>query len=215
MKRVWMPVAFLVVAALALGAIAFIFSVNQQNWASTDNAELLAPTYQVVAPLSGRVTHWTSRLPGTSIAAGDAIGTIAGAKGSLALRAPHGGRFVGNYAFAGDLVAQGQTVALVADLHAAYVLAYVDESSAGSIRRGQTADLRFASAPQTLVVGRVTRVYPAVASITWPVPTLSTGQAFSKSAQWVPVRIQLPRGGPARYIGMSASVRIAIGGGGS
>ena len=137
------------------------------------------------------------------------------AGGSLRLVTPHGGRLVGDYGYPGELVAQGQEVALVADLSRAYVLAYVDEGGAGHLRKGQTADLRFASRPDTVVQGKVARIYPAVASIVWPVPAMSQGQAFSKSAQWVPVRIALPNGANVpRYLGMSVSVRIAIGGGG-
>ncbi len=216
MKRLWMPIAFLVLAALGMGAIALNFNINNQDWASSDNAELLAPTYAVMAPAAGRVTRWTSLLPGSRVQAGTELGAMQTQAGSVVLRATHRGRFVGDFAFTGDMVTQGQEVALVADLSQAYVLAYVDEGSAGSIRAGQTADMRFANAPNSLVVGHVQRVYPSVASIVWPVPTLSEGQAFSKQSQWVPVRIALPQGGSlARYMGMSVSVRIAIGGGGS
>ncbi len=216
MKRLWMPIAFLVLAALGMGAIALNFNINRQDWASTDNAELLAPTYAVMAPAAGRVTGWTSLLPGSPMRKGTEIGTLQTRTGSVSLRTSHRGRFVGDFAYAGDIVAQGQEVALVADLSQAYVLAYVDEGSAGSIKVGQIADMRFASAPKSLVVGHVQRIYPAVASIVWLVPTLNQGHAFSRQSQWVPVRIALPKGdGVARYLGMSASVRIAIGGGGS
>ena len=215
-RRLWMPVGFLALAAAGLGAVALTFSVNQKDWASSDNAELQAPIYAVMAPQSGRITSWTSRLPGSRMAVGDAIGTLTGAGGATVLRAPHAGWLVGDYAYLGDIVAQGQEVALVADLSQAYVLAYVDEDSAGSLRIGQTADMRFANAPGNLVVGRVQRILPAVAAIVWPVPTLSQGQAFAKQSQWVPVRIALPRSDAVqRYLGMSVSVRIAIGGGGS
>ncbi len=216
MKRLWMPIAFLVLAALGMAAIAFNFSINRQDWASTDNAELVAPTYAVMTPQAGRIGRWTSRDPGSRVQAGTELGVLQGVTGSVVLRAPHVGRFVGDYAYAGDLVSQGQEVALIADLGRAYVLAYVDEDSAGGIRVGQTADMRFASDPGSLVVGHVERIYPAVASVVWPVPSLSTGQAFSKSAQWVPVKISMPASSSVgRYLGMSASVRIAIGGGGS
>jgi multidrug resistance efflux pump len=217
MKRpLWMPLTFLALAALGLVAIALTFSVNQKDWASTDNAELTAPTYAVMAPQSGRITSWTSHLPGSRLALGDAIGTVAGAAGGMVLRAPHKGWFVGDYAYQGDIVAQGQQVALVADLSQAYVLAYVDEGRSGSLHVGEIADMRFANAPNTLVVGHVQRILPAVASIVWPVPTLTQGQAFSRQSQWVPVRIALPRSDSVlRYLGMSVSVRIAIGGGGS
>ncbi len=211
-----MPVAFLVLAALAMVAITVDFNVNHQDWASSDNAELMAPTYAVMAPASGRVTAWTSRMPGSRLGTGERLGTLATQQGTIVLTVPHSGRLVGDYAYSGDIVAQGQEVALIADLRRAYVLAYVTETSAGKIRAGQTADLHFADEPGTLVVGTVRHVYPAVASVVWPVPSLALSQAYSKQAQWVPVSISLPSGySLRRYLGMSASVRIAIGGGGS
>ncbi len=211
-----MPIAFLVLAALGMAAITLNFNINRQDWASSDNAELVAPTYPVMAPAAGRIGQWTTQEPGSRVQADAVLGVLQGASGNVVLRMPHRGRFVGDYAYLGDLVSQGQEVAMIADLGQAYVLAYVDEGSAGGIRVGQTADMRFASDPSHLVVGHVARIDPAVASIVWPVPTPTGGQAFSKSAQWVPVRISLPASSNvARYLGMSASVRIAIGGGGS
>lgn len=216
MKRLWMPIAFLVLAALGMVAIYFTFNTNQQNWASSDNAELVAPTYMVMAPQAGRIVEWSSRLPGSLVQEGTRLGVLQGAAGNSVLQFPHVGRFIGDYAYQGDLVSQGQEVAMVADLTQAYVLAYVDEGNAGSIRIGQTADMRFTSDPTDLVVGHVQRIEPAVASIVWPVPTLAESQAFSQVTQWVPVEISLPQGNSLkRYLGMSASVRIAIGGGGS
>ena len=216
MKRLWLPIAFLVLAALAMVAIMVIFNVNRQAFTSSDNAELVAPTYAVVAPAAGRMTAWTSHMPGSPLVAGERLGTLATQQGEVVLRVPHAGRLVGDYAYWGASVAQGQEVALIADLRRAYVLAYVTETSAGKIKPGQAADLRFADEPGTLVVGTVWHVYPAVASVVWPVPSLTLSRAFSQQAQWVPVSISLPRSySLRRYLGMSASVRIAIGGGGS
>ena len=216
MKRPWPPLVFLILGVLGGVAIALGYSSDQSRWATAVTAEVWAPTYQAAPRASGLVTSWRATLPGRPVSAGAAFGELAGASGRERLLAPHAGTLVGSFGYQGDLVQTGQELALVADLSRPYVLAYVDESDAGKLARGQTADVTFASAPGKVIKGKVARIYPAVAEMIWPLPALSSGQNFSKSAQWVPVRIDFPQSAAVpRFLGMTASVRIAISGGGS
>ncbi|MDA8345303.1 MAG: efflux RND transporter periplasmic adaptor subunit [Thermaerobacter sp.] len=216
MRSPWAPIAFLVLGLLGGVAIALGYSADQRQWATSLNAEVWAPTYQVSPQADGLVTSWQPARAGGSIASGAHLGVLQGQGRSEILRAPHSGKLVGDFGYQGDLVQSGQELALVADLHSPYVLAYIDESYAGKLATGQQADVTFASDPGRTVLGKVARIYPAVAQIIWPLPQVSSGTNFSKSAQWVPVRIDFPQGASVPgYLGMTATVRIAIGGGGS
>jgi len=216
MKRIWLPVCFLGLAGLATICVAIGFAVGRANWASTDNAQVWAPIYQVVPGAAGRIVRWTPPQAGGVIARGAVLGEVEAATGVQVLRAPHQGRLVGDFGYVGALVQSGQEVAMLADLQHPYVLAYIDETSATHLREGETADVRFADDPGRLVSGTLAKIYPAVAQVVWPLPATSTGASYSKQAQWVPVRITFPSGTAVPgYIGMSASVRISIGGGGS
>ncbi len=216
MRRAVAPLVFLVLGILGGVALALGYANDQRNWATTQNAELWAPTYEVAPKAAGLVTAWQGTTPGATVASGARIGTVAGSGGSEALRAPHAGRLVGDFGYQGDLVQSGQELAVVADMGRPYVLAYIDEADAGKLKVGEQADVTFASAPGNSVQGKVARIYPAVAEIIWPLPQLQSNASFSKQAQWVPVRIDFPQDSAVpRYLGMSATVRIAIGGSGS
>lgn len=211
MRRWLFAVLYLGIGLAGLVAIVLWFQYARRTWITSQNAEVWAPTYALTAPVAGRVTAWTSQLPGSRMRAGQVLGTLQTVAGPVQLRAPHAGRLVGDFGYRGQLVQPGQEIALVADMGQGYVLAYVDESEASSLRVGQTADIYPASEPGTKRRGTVEKIYPAVASVTWPLPSIQTG-AYSQQAQWVPVRLRI-QGRGALYLGGTVTVGIWIGGG--
>ncbi len=216
MRSPWPPLVFLLLGIAGGVAIFLSYTSDAAHWATSQNAEVWAPTYQVAPPSAGLVTSWDTRSPGSYVATGARLGAVQGQTGETALRAPHSGTLVSAFGYRGALVQSGQELALLAELGRPYVIAYVGESDAGKLAPGQQVDVTFASNPGKTVQGSVARVYPAVAEITWPLPAIATSSSFSKQVQWVPVRIDFPQGAAVpRYLGMSATVRIAIGGGGS
>lgn len=211
MSRRLFAVLYLGLGLLGFAAIGLWFAHAHRTSITTDNAEVWAPTYTVQAPAGGRVVRWTSLLPGSRVQRGQILGQIATAGGLADLRAPHAGRLLGDYGYVGRLVSAAQQLALIGDTGRSYVLAYVDESQAGPLALGERVDLHPAVAPSATLRGTVARIYPAVASVTWPLPALPIGAAGTQ-AQWVPVRIRFSGRG-ASYLGSSVSVQIRIGGG--
>lgn len=211
MSRRVFALLYLGLGLVGLVAMTLWFTSAHRSWITTDNAEVWAPTYTVDAPAVGRIVQWTPAPPGSTVRAGQLLGRIATAAGTVSVRAPHAGRLVGDYGFQGDLVAPGQQIALVADLRQRYVLAYIDEGRAAALRLGEPVQLESTTDPSANLRGQVVRIYPAVASITWPLPPIQSGM-FSKQAQWVPVRIRVAGRGTL-YLGSSVTVGISIGGG--
>lgn len=211
MSRRLFAVLYLGLGLVGLVGLGLWFAQAHRTGIATDNAEVWAPTYQVQAPSAGRLAAWTSLLPGSRVKAGEILGRLETSGGLRTLRVPHAGRLLGDYGYVGRLVSAAQQLALIGDTGSSYVLAYVDESQAGSLAVGERADLRLATDPSATLHGSVVRIFPAVLSVTWPLPSLQGGGA-GRAAQWVPVRIRFAGRG-ASYLGSSVSVWIRIGGG--
>ncbi len=97
-----------------------------------------------------------------------ALATLADARAQLdlnevllvrhTLRAPYDGRVAFRSKELGSVLAPGEVVFTVYDPETVWVLAYVDETLAGGVDVGQTAEVRLRSAPAKRFVGSVVRI---------------------------------------------------------
>jgi HlyD family secretion protein len=74
------------------------------------------------------------------------------------LRAPYDAVIVARHKELGSALANGEALFTLIDPKTVWILAYVDESRAGSIRVGQTAQVRLRSLPGRIYSGHVTRI---------------------------------------------------------
>jgi HlyD family secretion protein len=75
-----------------------------------------------------------------------------------ALRAPYDALVVARHKELGSALTSGEALFTLIDPKTVWILAYVDESRAGPLRVGQTANVRFRSLPGQIFAGRVTRI---------------------------------------------------------
>jgi HlyD family secretion protein len=78
--------------------------------------------------------------------------------GDHALRAPYDALVVARDKELGSALASGEALFTLIDPETVWILAYVDESRAGPLRVGQTANVKFRSLPGQTFAGRVTRI---------------------------------------------------------
>ncbi len=74
------------------------------------------------------------------------------------LRAPYDATVVKRHHELGSVLNAGESLFTLVDTGTVWALAYVDESRAGDIRVGQSAEVRFRSLPRTLFPGHVSRI---------------------------------------------------------
>ncbi|MFK5948529.1 MAG: efflux RND transporter periplasmic adaptor subunit [Methylococcales bacterium] len=74
------------------------------------------------------------------------------------LHAPYDGLVIERHKEPGDVVSPGKAVFTFIDPETVWILAYVDETRAGSIRIGQAAQVRLRSLPNTQFQGKVVRI---------------------------------------------------------
>ncbi len=74
------------------------------------------------------------------------------------LRAPYDAVVIARHKELGSVLGNGEALLTLIDPNTVWILAYVDESRAGPLRMGQTADVRYRSLPVQIFAGRVTRI---------------------------------------------------------
>ncbi len=110
----------------------------------------------------------------------------------------------------GQVIAQAQPLAYVANLDAMRITAYIDESAIRKIHAGRAVEVTVDATGANVYQGTVSEVLPATASSFALIPSTdrSTGN-FTKVTQRIEVHIDIgAAGGTALYPGENAYVRI-------
>jgi len=205
-------VLVVLVAAVALG---LTFWYQGQNYVSTDDAQVTAPTAPVGALVAGTLTTWTAQV-GDTVSSGQVLGAVtpAGAPGAatpaMDIVAPFAGTVLDVDAVAGQTVTPGAPLAYIGNLAQISVTAYVKESVIRNVATGQRVDVTVDALPGTTFSGTVQQLGLATAATFSLLPSATQSGDFTKVAQVIPVEVSL--GGPAEQLvpGESAEVRIHI-----
>jgi biotin carboxyl carrier protein len=143
----------------------------------------------------GVVQQLDARL-GADVAAQAPLATVAGPAGSEIVTAPFGGSVSNVLVHAGDTLAPGATVAVVADLHTLQVeTADVDEFLVGHVRVGQRVEVTVDALDNRVLTGTITNI------ALLPQTAASGSQAY-------PVIVSLGSLPPEVHAGMS--VRLTL-----
>jgi multidrug resistance efflux pump len=213
-RKSWRPLIFGVAGLLVLALAArfgYTYYINSTLYVTTDDA-LIDSNMVSVAPLaSGTLVIWRIK-PGERVRAGQVVGQVRPATGSVysSITAPIDGTILRVDAKEGQVVAQAQALAYVANLDTMRVTAYIDESMIHKVRAGQPVEVTVDATGSNVYQGTVSEVLPATASSFALIPSSdrSTGN-FTKVTQRIEVHIDIgATAGMALYPGENAYVRI-------
>lgn len=112
------------------------------------------------------------------------------------VRSPIGGRVIDRHATLGQFADVSAPLFTVADLSRVWLIAQVFERDAVNLRSGSVAHVTMAALPGVEFDGTITQI----------------GGRVDPGSRTVPVRVELPNTGGALRPGMSANVRLEIGG---
>ncbi len=218
-------------AVLGLGGIAAYFAYNSARHVSTNNARVAANTATVTPEIPGRVLEWRVTV-GSTVKAGQVIGQIdtstvaqssaanAGALSQTApltasrslIRAPISGTVIQSSALVGQLVGQGQSLAVIADDSSAYVSANIKESEIAKVKPGQVVHVKLDALPGQTLTGHVQQIGQATASTFSLLPSGGADSGnFTKVEQVIPVAIYLTDVDRAKLIpGVSADITVDV-----
>ena len=205
----------LVVLVVLAAAVRFGYSyyIDSTLYVTTDDA-LVDSNMVSVAPLtSGTLVRWQVK-PGDKVRMGQVIGQLKPATGTvyMGITAPIDGTILRVDGKEGQVVAQAQALAYVANLNAMRITAYIDESVIHKVQAGQPVEVTVDATGSTVYHGTVSEVLPATASSFALIPSTdrSTGN-FTKVTQRIEVHIDIgATDGSALYPGENAYVRIRI-----
>lgn len=208
------PIILAVVGLIVLAVLArfgYTYYLNSTLYVSSDDA-LVDSNMVSVAPLaSGTLETWRIK-PGDRVRAGQVLGQIKPATGTVytSITSPIDGTILRVDGKEGQVVAQAQAIAYVANLDAMRITAYIDESEIGRVRAGQPVEVTVDATGGNVYQGTVSEVLPATASSFAIIPSTdrSTGN-FTKVTQRIEVHISIgPTAGTNLYPGENAYVRI-------
>lgn len=202
-------VVLVVLAVLA--RVGYTYYIDSNYYVTTDDA-LVDSNLVSVAPLgSGTLAIWRTK-PGDKVRAGQVLGQIKPATGSsyINITAPIDGTVLRVDGREGQVVAQAQPLAYVANLDAMHITAYIDESAIHKIRAGQAVDVTVDATGSSVYHGTVSEVLPATASSFALIPSTDRSNGnFTKVTQRIEIHIDIgSTSGTALYPGENAYVRI-------
>ena len=220
-RMILVPVLiFLALAAIGAGIAYWVY--DNYTFYRSDDAQLTSQIINVSAPAAGTLTTLNVKL-GDAVTAGQTIGTITGAPtasasgtsgstASINITSPLNGTIIQVPTVQGQGVAPGLPIAMVTDLNAITVTAYVDESAINNIQVGQNVDIKIDAYSDTNFNGHVQQIVKATAGQFSLLPNQDpTSSNFTKVGQRIPVIITLEgNGGKQLLPGMSVSITIHI-----
>lgn len=211
MKRFGMNI-IVMLCLLAVIAGGGYYVTQQVNYVMTDNARVIADMETVAAPENGRLDTWSAQT-GEQVQAGTLLGIEKAntAKPQDEIKAPMEGTVLKTNASPGQMVAQKQPLAMIADMKKMYILAYIDETQIGDVSVGNTVDLYLDAYSGTKFSGEVSEIGYEAGNFLQGGQSSNSQQSGtpSKEVQRVPVKIMVDDFyGNYVALGMNATVKI-------
>ena len=202
-------VVLLVLALIA--RFAYNYYIDSTLYVTTDDALVDANMISVAPLTSGTLVRWRAK-PGDKVRMGQVLGQIKPAASTIymAITAPIDGTILRVDGKEGQVVAQAQALAYVANLNAMRITAYVDESVIHKVQAGQSVDVTVDATGSIVYHGTVSEVLPATASSFALIPSTDRSTSnFTKVTQRIEIHIDIgATDGSVLYPGENAYVRI-------
>ncbi|MCL5958345.1 MAG: efflux RND transporter periplasmic adaptor subunit [Chloroflexi bacterium] len=224
LRRILVPIVLVLVVIGA--AISYQFWYNDAFFVSTENARVAGALIQVGALNAGRIESVTADV-GSRVERDQLVATltlpsvVSIAQGTskigfgntsdlrVEVRSPINGVVVARQGDVGDAVSPGQSILTVTDPISQWVLANIEETKIGRIKRGQPVQVH-ADALDRTFSGHVDTITPATAATFSLLPQQNGSGNFTKVTQLVPVKILVDTQGQTLPLGGSVEVRIRV-----
>ncbi|MBP1965408.1 HlyD family efflux transporter periplasmic adaptor subunit [Paenibacillus aceris] len=216
MKRKLILIIILAVIVISGAYIGGYYWYQGANYVATDNARISGDIYRVMPRISGKINTLGIKM-GDTVVADQIVGQqdITNLSNSLldqaSLRSPISGTVIQTSAKVGEVVAPGQSVAMIVDKNALYVSADIDETKIKKVHVGQLVTFDVDTYGKTEFQGKIMEIGQATASTFSLLPTTSSSGNFTKVTQRMSVKVSIDdHKGLDLAPGMNASIKIHI-----
>lgn len=216
MKRKLILFTILAVIVISGACIGGYYWYQGANYVATDNARIAGDIYRVMPRIAGKINTLGVKV-GDTVVADQIVGQqdITNLSNSLldqaALRSPISGTVIQTSAKVGEVVAPGQSVAMIVNKNALFVSADIDETKIKKIHTGQPVTFDIDTYDGTEFHGKIIEIGQATASTFSLLPATSSSGNFTKVTQRMNVKISIDDYmGLDLAPGMNASIKIHI-----
>lgn len=211
-KMILIPVFLLMI--LAVGGIVMYYWYNNTYYVSTDDATVQGDLVKATPQISGKLLEINvkdgQRVEKGQIIARQDLGTLPDTSmDSSVVRAPISGIVLKKQGIVGEIVFQGQALAIMVDPLDLYITANIDETKLQHIKLGQNVDITIDQYDGQKFTGKVINIGDYANSDLAVIPT-STSGTFTKVVQKIPVKISLPKSNLKLLPGTNAIVKVHI-----
>ncbi|MDP4108715.1 MAG: HlyD family efflux transporter periplasmic adaptor subunit [Bacillota bacterium] len=187
------------------GAVGIYFISLSASTFNTDNAKVTAKMYTITAASPGKLLEWDVR-NGDYVESGEVLGRQ---EVLPYLTSPVDGTVVKCDAQAGQTVAPGAQLAVIADTNNMYIGVNIEETKIMKIAVGQDVDVRIDAYKGKVFHGKVTEIESTTQTYFSGVSGFSTSGTYNKVTQLIPVKVKIDnRDNLPMAFGMNASVTI-------
>lgn len=213
-KRKKLLMALLAAMITALLGIVVYYWYNNTYYVSTEDARVTGDLVKVSSRVSGKLIEFNLE-EGDAVVKEQILGRVE--PGSLSdkdvdasiIRAPIDGVVVKKLGHVGEYESAGQALAVIIDPSRLYISANIEENRLGRIKSGQPVDISIDQFSSAKFSGHVKYTGQA-ANSAFSLLSTSTGGAFTKVVQKVPVRIEIDQGNYNLLPGTNAVVKIHV-----
>lgn len=149
----WLTTFAVIIVILGIAVFGYQYITDTQTYVSTDNATVEADMYSIDAMQTGVLTDWKIK-EGDELKAGDIIGKIK----NQTLTSKVSATVVKTSVYNKQNLFQGQTLAKLANLNEAYVLAYIDEDQITKVKTGKDVKVTIESLSDEPFDGKVDQI---------------------------------------------------------
>lgn len=231
MKKLKAVLILIVVLALAGGGCGLYYYIYQdQNFFSTQDAQVTANMVTVTPEVTGKVTSWDvkegdyvkigqvighqdiSMLVTSSVINSQALSSTADSIISKAdIKSPIDGKVIQSNVVKGQVLSPGMEAATIADTANIFVKANIEETDIFKIKPSQKVDITIDAHPGKHFTGYVESIGQATQSVFSAFPSLNTSGTYSKVTQLIPIKIGIVNDENLTLMpGMNATVKIHI-----
>jgi len=213
-KRKILIVSVLIVMAVTILGVGLYYWYENNYYVTTEDAKVTGDIVRVGPQISGKLLEFNLE-EGQTVHKGQILGrqemmNLPDSGLEMAtIRSPIDGVVLKKQGTAGEIVAPGQTLAMLVDPNKLYINANIEETKIERVKSGQVVDITIDQYNGKKFSGKVLSVGQATAA-TFSILPASTGGNFTKVVQKIPVKIEL-NSSDVRFIpGTNAVVKIHI-----
>jgi multidrug resistance efflux pump len=213
-KRKTIIYSILAVMVITLAGVGGYYWYQNTFYVSTEDAKVTGDLVSVSPQISGKLLELNIQ-EGDTVIKDQILGRqgLAGPQETnidqSVFRAPISGIVIKKQGTVGEMISQGQTVAILIDPEKLYITANIEETKLKKLREGQKVDISIDQFANKKFTGKVSYIGKA-ANSTFALLPSSTSGTFTKVVQKIPVKIELDKSDTTLLPGTNAVVNIHV-----